>query len=630
MKRFFRINRLFPLLAVAIMLLGIGNWRCSPGDSNGSGVGNGMICGKVYAPDGQTPAKGAIVSIWDRNTLASITSYRLKKVNTVTYTTETNANGEFIIQTIDTGLYTMEAIDDQENMVRVDWISIQSPDTRLNLPPDTLKAPGAIKGSIALDAGGDPMEVFILCFGNDRYRQVGGDGTFLLSPLAEGEYTLKVLPLIAHYGSLDTGIITVKSGDTVDLGVITLSVDEIPAVGGLRMEYDSLLQVMTLMWKATPASITKGYNLYRRGADAADLGPPLNGQALIHDTVFVDSTAHRDSTYVYRVAAVDSNDNVGPMSGGAVSTVFSADLIMDTIQLSGIGNHNMYNFIESKNPDYVGIINFHADESCSASCPGLTNVEKYSVAGGLIRSWRLPDRCAFLITAMVLDKTDNVYYAVRDEVQDMICCFDAGGVDRIVLSLPLNTLLDFDVFDNSIVYVTGDIGYPLYGEETCRVTKYLFSEDSVDFSSEWTLESGWNYSGVSFTSRGDIQLLLTTEKGKNSIWHGDTVVEYPDLHVLVLSKSGVETASFNLPTAGPENIQFSDSVYMKKNYQFDKDGKSIFCLYDLSGTQLLNVVDPEMGSSMYLASNGDVYFLTGDYYRDNNCLMRLQYPGNRR
>jgi len=38
---------------------------------NGSGVGNGVVVGKLYQPDGKTPAAGARVIIRPQNTLAN-------------------------------------------------------------------------------------------------------------------------------------------------------------------------------------------------------------------------------------------------------------------------------------------------------------------------------------------------------------------------------------------------------------------------------------------------------------------------------------------------------------------------------------------------------------------------------
>jgi len=217
-------------------------FHCNLG--NGSGVGTGMIAGKLYEPDETTPAQGALVAIRYQNTTAAITSPGKAKTTAALYTTFTGHDGTFSFDTIGDGLYVVEGSDINGDLVRYDSITVRSGSEPVTLPDGTLKPAGAISGCIALSRGGSFLKIFILAFGVDRFCQVREDGTFLFDGLAEGNYVFKVISLDPEYGTIDIPGIAVISDSTVHLDTVTLpTTNQQPVPRNLNMEYNPLLMV---------------------------------------------------------------------------------------------------------------------------------------------------------------------------------------------------------------------------------------------------------------------------------------------------------------------------------------------------------------------------------------------------
>ena len=79
---------------------------------NGSQTGNPMIAGILYQSNGKTPAKGAIVYLRKKNTLAEVPGALVKRLAADTnVTVVTDSRGAFAIDSIDTGTYVIEGTD---------------------------------------------------------------------------------------------------------------------------------------------------------------------------------------------------------------------------------------------------------------------------------------------------------------------------------------------------------------------------------------------------------------------------------------------------------------------------------------------------------------------------------------
>jgi hypothetical protein len=293
------------LLSAAIFIA-IVTLHCAPlqpdQGGNSTQIGNGVISGLLYQPGGVTPARAAMVYVRKKNTLADVTAGLVKNaVDTVT----TDDNGRFTTDSLDTGLYVVEATDGENDFALVDSVLVKNYDSTL-LPPDTLKPAGAIKGVIRLSEGGDPRKVFVLAFGLDRLSTTDSTGAFKFERLAEGSYTLRILPTLDDYGILDTVNIPVASGDTFDIGVIEPPYTGIPTVKNISVTYDTLTQWVTLSWSRPANGKTNCFNIYRRAIDPVTaVFAQLNAFPVI-DTLFIDSLGVQNKMYEYRITAVDS------------------------------------------------------------------------------------------------------------------------------------------------------------------------------------------------------------------------------------------------------------------------------------------------------------------------------------
>ncbi len=461
------LKSIVPALIIVVCLL-----QCGPG--NGSDVGNPKVCGTLYEPDGLTPARGTTVTAWKKSTLAPINDGSTFKTAINLLSAITDCNGNFSLPPFDTGCFCIEGVDGNQNMVLIDSVFSFYSDSTIQLPPDTLKIPGAIRGLIALVAGGNPQQTFILAFGTDRFTQVTPDGTFLFDMLAEGTYTLKIVSVAQPYSAIDINGIKVISNDTTDIDTIELPLKQLPKVEGVIAELDTHFQSVIVSWKKTPSSITKGYSIYRKPAGDESFGPPLNGTMLVIDSSIVDTSfLLPDSSYEYRIAMVDHNNNEGPLSSGALVTVRNTLTPDDSVQLfSDDGSSQLAGFA------LTGQGNFFIERRCNEQ----SFVETYSSSGDLQRSYQLPGGYSGMVRpgddsmtfAWILDKSDRSFYRI-----------DGKGILQRLFAYE-GYIGSFDVSGNSLFYVEspGDgIGY---------VKTYSLTSDSLSY---------WNdYSGKSLNS----------------------------------------------------------------------------------------------------------------------------------
>ena len=88
----------------------------------------------------------------------------------------------------------------------------------------------------------------------------------------------------------------------------------IPVPTGFKISYDTLKQIVTLLWSRQKTGRTvKGYNIYRMNVDSNTTLASINPH-LVTDTAYSDTTGVQDQSYEYQVAAVDSNGTEGTKS----------------------------------------------------------------------------------------------------------------------------------------------------------------------------------------------------------------------------------------------------------------------------------------------------------------------------
>ncbi|MFC1586162.1 6-bladed beta-propeller [Fibrobacterota bacterium] len=286
--------------------------------------GNAIVAGRLVYEDG-TPAAGAKVYIRPHNAIADTSGLGLGKIAADTATTTTDDSGYYAIDTgvIDTGTYVIEGDDGSSNLVLIDSVTVQDEDSTVQVPEDTLKPAGALKGFIYLSEGGDPRKVFILAFGINRFAQVESDGSFRFENLPEGQYDLQFISSLDDYGVLDTVGIPVISADTTDLDTLELPFTGIPTPKDLAAEYDTLSNRVTLTWRTDNPQQAAGYKVYRRQGTSGTYEPAVD--TITTDTLFIDGLSNgleKGLEYQYMVRALDADENEG-LNSSPVSVVIA-------------------------------------------------------------------------------------------------------------------------------------------------------------------------------------------------------------------------------------------------------------------------------------------------------------------
>lgn len=617
------INRWYFVFISTIIFISSTLWHCSPGNGSGTGVGNGMIQGKLFSPDGKTPAYSAIVKIWRKDTIIDFTAGSAGTAQPPAYTAVTDKEGVFSIETVDTGLYLLEGSDNEQNMVLVDSIYIESAESRLTLPPDTLKASGAISGTIVLENGGSPQEIFILCFGNSRFTQLDNDGTFLLSPLAEGEYILRVLPITGRYPSVVTGTIPVISDSTTNLDTIFLESNN-STVEGLRVtSYDSLLQIVYLSWNAIASTTVKGYKLYRREVDTGSFQEPIGGSFFLRDTVYNDSDVVQDITYEYSVTAIDSNDNESPLSKSVIHTAFGAHYLQDSMQLSLYDSSDIVTFVTSRRTDCFYLVREKTEGSQSGQS---LLVEKYTADGTPVTSWPLPDSVGpvhdswpptFPTYPIIIDSADNIYYAVYSVTEDdtlySLCCMTADGASRLLFTEESG--FKFEVVNNAILYVVDTItGYYSFDDreiKSVNLNKYILTDDTTVRIADPSHLIDCDRIALFYDSKGTVNVFAGgwidtsfLQGCENCVWI-DWLVDY----------DGISDSIYIRIWKDHERSALSaEPIYEFRIYRFQPNQQKYYEDYYLH--RFYRSV-----KSVYMACNGDVYYLDGF-----GVIRRLSFP----
>ncbi|MBD3391357.1 MAG: hypothetical protein GF418_04855 [Chitinivibrionales bacterium] len=179
------------LLAVLAPVLGGLIIGCSTGSDiagvpgSGSETTNGFTASVVYP--GGAPAAGATVTMRPSGYLAE--SGGLAKSRVYSYDAQTDENGVFSIDSVDTGQYYIEVNDGQGNAV-VFYEGFTAGDTVVDLRCDTLVAIAKLAGTVTFTD--DMTSGAVRVFGLERYQPIAGDGYFSVDVPAGLAYTLRI------------------------------------------------------------------------------------------------------------------------------------------------------------------------------------------------------------------------------------------------------------------------------------------------------------------------------------------------------------------------------------------------------------------------------------------------------
>jgi hypothetical protein len=292
----------------------------------GTQTGNPNVTAMLYNPDGSPAAQ------------AKVCFYRHgddPRNSHVVDSTYTDNNGNYK-KDLDTGTYNILATLDA-NATFQDSIVVAEHDTA-RPPADTLRSLGSISGKIELQGADDPRTVFILFLGSNTFtRPTDLLGNFTATNMAKGRYQVTLLTTLDNYEVMDTSFVITAGRDSVIPQPIVMKYTGIPVPKGLRIEYDTMKQIVTLCWNTpTTGRPISSYNVYRRNVDSNTVLAQINTSPVM-DTNFTDSTGVQDMTYEYQVAVVDTSASEGVKSAAVQVTVVSAFQFIKNFGTAGSG-----------------------------------------------------------------------------------------------------------------------------------------------------------------------------------------------------------------------------------------------------------------------------------------------------
>ncbi|MBN2188465.1 MAG: carboxypeptidase regulatory-like domain-containing protein, partial [Chitinispirillaceae bacterium] len=285
------------LALVAAIALGM-LFTCgrNPIAGNGTQTGNPVVA--MLCNPGGSPAVNAKVCFYHRDN-----DPRPDSGEGVIDSALTDTNGTYTV-TLAAGAYTLVASGDSGLAYR-DSLAVAGGDT-VKPDPDTLRPAGSVRGVVRLEEGGDPRTIFVLFMGTRTFTWPDDSlGNFTSGLMAGGRYRVRVITTTPDYLPLDDTLeVTAGQEDTL-ADTLILKYNGIPVPKNLQIQYDTMMQIVTLTWDSASANRVDYYNIYRRNV-TADSTPVKINASPVRTNSYCDSTGTQDITYEYRVAAVDT------------------------------------------------------------------------------------------------------------------------------------------------------------------------------------------------------------------------------------------------------------------------------------------------------------------------------------
>ena len=183
--------------------------------------GYAQVSGRLYEPDGKTPAAHVAVTLRPVDFLpsASVLGKRSAASADTIYTTMTNNDGEFrftIGDEFERGVYGIEASDGKGNGIFIDSVDIDeqfaASTTILKIPVYTLVPLSVIEGVVPAVQNG---EVSVYIFGLDRHSTVDDTGAFHFDGIPEGSFRIYIVTDEGEITQQDTVKVETEAGKTV-------------------------------------------------------------------------------------------------------------------------------------------------------------------------------------------------------------------------------------------------------------------------------------------------------------------------------------------------------------------------------------------------------------------------------
>lgn len=156
---------------------------------------------------------------------ASVTLFKLEGVvsaYTSGVSSSTDENGHYSFSGLDTGVYHLEAHTEYGYSMHISDIELSSA-SDLNLGPTTTRFSGVIQGTIRLSGFDNHTDIDVYIPGTSFHAKTDANGTFSLSSVPEGEYTVYGAKL--GFEPRFTKYVTVNATQTTTLSTFSLTED---------------------------------------------------------------------------------------------------------------------------------------------------------------------------------------------------------------------------------------------------------------------------------------------------------------------------------------------------------------------------------------------------------------------
>jgi hypothetical protein len=183
----------------------------------GSETTNGKISGKAVLPDGSI-ARGVLVVVRKTDYVTGVPYVPEKPMSPTMRDGFTDANGNFVIDSLDTGDYRVE-LNNRSTLASVRPCSILSKADSVDLGPNTLSRYAAIRGEV--NTALLKTKRYVQVLGLERLAQVDSNGVYEITDLPPGTFTLRIV-----------GTDSAQPPRTIDnISCASGSSTEVPAVG---------------------------------------------------------------------------------------------------------------------------------------------------------------------------------------------------------------------------------------------------------------------------------------------------------------------------------------------------------------------------------------------------------------
>lgn len=272
--------------------------------NRGPVVDNEVRTGVLYTSEGK-PVANARVRVFNVN--------HVPDSSDPAFSTRTDEKGAYVLDSLSNGEYNiLGELDGQ--LSYQDSVSISA--RTLEIPADTLDAPGSLSGRVGLQPGDDPRSVTVQVLGTNNFTNVDAAGRFTLGNLAAGRYSLRVLSTLSEYTPLYAGVrVRTGAADTLR-DTLWIPFTGIPVVTGIKAVLDTVNGVARLSWNAAAFAAFRSYLVFRDTAGGLEFAKSsLNKNRLAdsayYDTLYSSPTDTLPRKWEYRVAVQSQNGTQG-------------------------------------------------------------------------------------------------------------------------------------------------------------------------------------------------------------------------------------------------------------------------------------------------------------------------------